>query len=470
MNWLKKNQDTGFKITAIFLISIAALFVFFCTLGMDTRFAPDEMMRYEIGEFIYNNNHLPWGDEPELITPWGFNYSFSPYFPTLIGVLFMKLAGLSSDNWLVLLSAFRQVSTLCVIGTGIYAYLIAKRVFVRYGSRTLFMCLSLFLPQFLYLGSYFNNDIFSCFLGFGFTYCWICGIKDGWNWKNCIHLGILCGVMSITYYFGYAWILGSLIVFLVSAWKQKKNPSWLWKRTGAIFLIAFAIGGWFFIKNAVFEPWDFLGLKATMIYQERFGQDLNLFEPFAQGYSLSEMLFKPVSLNGNYMVWMKSFIVSYIGMFASMSIRMSMKYYVFYLGLLGLGSLIGLILCVREFMQKRDQRPLLIGLGIALILPFFLSIFNSYFNDYQPQGRYMIANLCPLMLLTASGYNCLSLMFSEIQQRIYKQMTRKTLRITLSLSLIIGLFFAYKGVQLYYNYNSGILFENVGKVAENLRK
>lgn len=82
----------------------------------------------------------------------------------------------------------------------------------------------------------------------------------------------------------------------------------------------------------------------------------------------------------------------------------------------------------------------------------------------------MIANLCPLMLLTASGYNCLSLMFSEIQQRIYKQMTRKTLRITLSLSLIIGLFFAYKGVQLYYNYNSGILFENVGKVAENLRK
>ena len=45
-----------------------------------------------------------------------------------------------------------------------------------------------------------------------------------------------------------------------------------------------------------------------------------------------------------------------------------------------------------------------IGMALTLILPNILNIYNSYVNDYQPQGRYSMPMLIPLMYFMTMGY------------------------------------------------------------------
>lgn len=457
------NNKKLFPISASLLIILAAGFTIVCTLGLDTRYAPDEVMRKQIADFIVMNGYLPWGDEPELITVWGFNYSFSPYFPTILGSLFMKAASLFTDNPYILLAAFRQVSTISVIGTGIYSMLIAQNVFHRYGVQLLFVSLSLFLPQFLYLASYFNNDIFSIFLGYGFVYCWIRALRNGWTGTQCVHLGILCGLMSITYYFGYAYLLASLIVFCISCWKEKTDKIYFWSRFVIVFLIAFTIGGWWFIKNANFMAFDFLGFKATEFYQEMYGQNLNLLHP-ADTMSFIDMIFKPVGQGDEAMLWWRHSLMSYIGVFQSMSVVMHWKYYVFYFLILGSGFITGFVFSLKSFIKMNKNRLFMIALVISIVLPVFLSAYNSYVNDYQPQGRYMMSSLCAVMLCVAYGFSKLETIFDRAQGWLLNTVFRIKPDFRLSLSLITALFFCYKGLRLYYLHNAEILFTNLSRL------
>ena len=47
------------------------------------------------------------------------------------------------------------------------------------------------------------------------------------------------------------------------------------------------------------------------------------------------------------------------------------------------------------------------GLVIALVLPNLLNIYNSYVNDYQPQGRYSMPMIIPFMYFITKGYSFL---------------------------------------------------------------
>lgn len=458
----RKNQDRLFYWSAAVLVLIAVAIAFLGSLGYDPANTPDENMRYEIAEFIYQNSRLPWGDEPELITAYGFNYSFAPYFPTIVGALFMKIAGLFSQSPLVLMAAFRQVSVLSLLGMGIYASMLAHLVFRRYGARLLFVALSVFWPQILFLGSYFNNDICTVFLGYGFVYCWLKAWKTGWTWPGCIHLGILCGALSITYYFGYAYLLASILVFCWMDWKQEKNRKIFWQKFLLVFVIAFAIGGWWFIKNAIFMPGDFLGFKATEYYQVTYGIPEVQNNATKNHMSFVDMLTKPY---GGTSSWTETFLKSYVGLFSIMSIKMEPKYYDFYLWFVLIGMIFGIWCAVRLFLRRPSLRVILIALLLCLIIPLILSVVNSYINDYQPQGRYMISNLCPLLLLVSSGYEWINRFFISLQKRVSRMLTGKK-RAYISLTLILALFMAYKSTQLYYAYNKGIMFEHVSETVD----
>ena len=42
-------------------------------------------------------------------------------------------------------------------------------------------------------------------------------------------------------------------------------------------------------------------------------------------------------------------------------------------------------------------------MAAAGVIPFGLSLYNSYFSDYQPQGRYLMPMLIPLMYFVTKG-------------------------------------------------------------------
>lgn len=148
---------------------------------------------------------------------------------------------------------------------------------------------------------------------------------------------------------------------------------------------------------------DFLGFKATEFYQEMYGQNLNLLHP-ADTMSFIDMIFKPVGQGDEAMLWWRHSLMSYIGVFQSMSVVMHWKYYVFYFLILGSGFITGFVFSLKSFIKMNKNRLFMIALVISIVLPVFLSAYNSYVNDYQPQGRYMMSSLCAVMLCVAYGF------------------------------------------------------------------
>lgn len=441
------------------MIAAAAAAAFIASVGWSPANTPDEMMRYDIGRFIVNNHRLPWGDEPELITVWGFNYSFSPYLPTILGALFSQIAAFFTEDFTIGLIAFRQVSVLSLIGIGAYAVMISRQVFKRQGTQLLFLSFSLFLPQILFLASYFNNDLPSVFLGYGIVYFWISGTKEGWSWKRCIGLAILLGMLTITYFFAYGYILGSVILFLYSDWKQEKDRTVFWKKTGLIVLIAFLIGGWWFIKNAIFLPGDFFGFRATKLYGELYGNwdeiSQATFIPAEEGMGVLDMIFKPSPFGS---VWWDISLQSYIGLFQTMNILMPFYIYKMYYAALFIPALIGAVLFIISWKKLDGEARLLnLMLWMTLILPVLFSIYNSYTDNYQPQGRYILSNLCPLMLMCTAGYNWIQSQLERLAGWLLKR--PKDRPVWLPVCSAAAFCFMIMGIYALYRYNWPTILE-----------
>ena len=66
--------------------------------------APDEYMRYQIPEFIYQHGALPHGGDPSIRNPiWGISYGFTPILSYIISAGFMKVTSLFTTDPFALL-------------------------------------------------------------------------------------------------------------------------------------------------------------------------------------------------------------------------------------------------------------------------------------------------------------------------------------------------------------------------------
>ena len=75
--------------------------------------APDEQMRYQIADYIYQNGALPVGDDPAVRNPvWGISYAFQPILDYMAAAVFMKLVSFISTAPFALLMAARFVNVL----------------------------------------------------------------------------------------------------------------------------------------------------------------------------------------------------------------------------------------------------------------------------------------------------------------------------------------------------------------------
>ena len=179
------SDDWIYRMCVLF----GGVFIFILTLYISNTMimdhAPDEYMRIQIPFWIVSHGALPNGDEHELLNPiWGFSYGFTPYLPSLFASLFIKIASVFTENNQILLAASRFVSVLSITITWYVCCKIADRIIKTYACRILFSFMCCGLPQLIFLGSYFNNDMFgvmcSALIGFG----WLRGDQDGWNVKR----------------------------------------------------------------------------------------------------------------------------------------------------------------------------------------------------------------------------------------------------------------------------------------------
>lgn len=369
--------------------------------------APDEAMRTPIPFYVLDHGSLPLGSDPEIRNEiWGSSYGYTPYGTSLLSILFGWVARLLGAGQEGMIFAFRIPSCLFVAAAVLVCEKIGRRVFsssvAAYGL-ALFVG---FLPQVTFLGSYLNQDSMTIFATALVLHCWLVGIERRWDLAGSAALGAALGVCALSYYFAYGYILLSIVVYVVSgarmAREGRAEPRALALHALLVFAVAMAVGGWFFVRNFIIYDGDLFGRTASSVLAEQYAQPgfkpSEHWTPQIGGTGVIEMVLGD---------WLVTTAKSFIGVFAYMNEYLSNKLYVAY-GLVLLACLLASPLYLARGERFEGKALVIASLLVCALIVVGLDVYYSWAVDYQPQGRYLMGALVPLMLLAAAGLDALA--------------------------------------------------------------
>ncbi len=396
----KKNKKI---IMTIFLIGLFCYYLIW-TVSQPYNSCPDEKMKWDICKYIAEHNSIPDGrDESIRDSAWGISYAFQPILTYMICAVFVKIASIFTTQQFALVVAARLVSTISMTFTIYFVIKIANKLFKDKGIyKYLFIVFIAFQPITAFLASYINNDSTAILAISMIIYLWILGLESNWKTKHCILLGGAVGFCALTYYNAYGYILCSVLICLSSAVLNKMDAKEIAKKALIVASVAFAIAGWWFVRNAIIYDGDILGTKTQNEYGDKYA--LEQYKPSVRktpensNESIWHML--------NEDAWANTTAKSFVGIFGYQSILMSNKIYYLYLSLWLIGGL-GCLLKFKDlFIYKKEEKSKYILnyiFVIAIIIPILLSIIYSYTSDFQPQGRYIMGIIIPFVYFVVNG-------------------------------------------------------------------
>ena len=416
------------------LIALRCIFLFLCfslysfwALNLPTTMAPDEPMRLMVPNFIVNNGCLPLGDDPSIINyTWGSSYGFSTYGSSLFAIPFMMVAKIVDGSTMSVLLAARFANIALSISTLVCCFLISDSLKLPHSFSFLYVGLVAFLPQYVFLSSYFNSDILEFFSTALVLYALIRGHQSVWSKKSCIFLGISLGILALSNYYAYGAIIASVVFYFGSSCFHLKKNKTLSKKSMLIcrpFIVLFsalAIAGWFFVRNAVLYDGDIFGLSTSAKTAERLAapdfKPSQKTTPMSLGMSPIDMLahgFAGID-------WIRSTINSAIGVFGPMQFPLGNTIYHIYYILFCIGFVSGAYYCIKNG-EKGMRLVLLFTSLLILVIPILLSIYYSWSSDYQAQGRYIMAGIALYMFIIALGLHSLALKVERVTCRLCAQ-------------------------------------------------
>lgn len=377
--------------------------------------APDENMRMEVLEWILEHGALPRGDEPELLDElWGFSYALSVYGSTLLAIPGASIAAALGAGVEGIVLAARLTDVALSVAALALFFRVADRLFALAPTRFLFVGLIGFLPQFAFVSSYFNCEALDLFSVALTTLFLMRGIEGHWKLGDCCALGIALGVCALSYYFAYGLFPVSILVYYVSVVRIRAREGDLVVSRDLIFrpllvaLCAFAVCGWFFVRNLVLHG-DFFGTRTINELGEAHAieelKPSNRVTPQSLGVSIPSMVID--GGDGQFLPWGPYVFKSSVGAFGMMSVFLGTLGYAAYALILGIGCVFGVVRFCVDMARGRGSQWLPLAAGaVALMIAFTLAmaLFYSWSSDYQPQGRHVMAAMPALMLVVAYGY------------------------------------------------------------------
>lgn len=217
---------------------------------------------------------------------------------------------------------------------------------------------------------------------------------------------------ALSYYNSYVWILLSAVVFLMSfILKINNNRDYkkMFRMIGVMCLIVLACISYFFIRNALLYDGDFLGMRTMSNASELYAMDelkpSMRHTPEHLGVSLRHMLIN--------MGWIRSSYLSFIGNFGYVSTLCPVWIHDLYKVVI-IVAMIGTLAAFAEAVylnRKLGQafsgfkclfHTALIS-GILIVVA--LSLYYSYYIDYQPQGRYCYPMIVAFAYFIAYGFS-----------------------------------------------------------------
>ncbi|MES2630708.1 MAG: hypothetical protein V4611_02015 [Patescibacteria group bacterium] len=385
---------------------------------------PDELMRLLVPQYIHNHGTLPTGYDSEAIYgTYYWSYAFYPQFlGPIISALFMGIVGLVHNTPHALDLAARLTSVLFAVGTVAVVGLITRKLFEKNSYKEIYMYAAMILvaawPQFAFLAGYVNNDIIALFGVSVIIYACLLGLKDNWNYKNSLLLAVGFIVCILGYVNSYGFVLFGGLFFIASLVMQNQAVKKIWIMIGVVAITTLVVAGPFFIRNAVIYNGDFLGMRT---FKER------SIEGERDNGGNSQQTYAEVVKRSSATIFVdKQYITnqseSFIARFGAMNIRPSnsqILIYEIFIIVGGLGLLWMLFAYRKKILTQANRQKLFYGIFILLgsITTIGLSIYYTLAIDYQPQGRYIIYLLAPLIVF---GFYGLIFAFNKIFVKRYQ--------------------------------------------------
>ena len=407
-DWKKYKKIDMF--TIVVCIS-AGLMYFLWSNIIPYNHAPDEYMRYMIPQYIFEYGKLPAGNDPLIMdSNWGTSYGFTPITSYIISAFFMKITNLFCNDQSALLIAARFTSVIFSVGTVYLCCKIGEKCFKGIFSR-IFVISIAFLPEFIFISSYVNTDAFGIFTVSAVIYTFLVCNEKNWCVSSCIWLGISMGLCLISYSNCYGILIVAFLFALYSTITNKEiehKLKFIISRILLVFGVVMIVSAWWFIRNAILYNGDFLGMEASKACSETNAVDYlkpsNRRTPYVQGWSLWTMLYD--------MGWIESSMRSFIAGFDYMSLFLGK---IWYIGtyIVCLFGIIGNVL----YGNKEKIKKLGLFMLTMCAITVALSVYYSYFNDFQAQGRYCLPMIVSLHYILCIGWEKLA----RMSKRVYKK-------------------------------------------------
>lgn len=387
-------------VLALFYMSAAA----HLGLGVNDG-GPDETMRMLLPQAIASGNLFPSGFDQEVVYGLG-NWSYA-FYPQVLGAyasaFFMVIARILGGVNAQLIVAGRMASICFGLMTLTFVSRTVRVVVKSVSNENAAFCFEMvtlvllgFWPQFAFLSSYMNNDIVALCGVAIIIHALVLGIGSKWTMPRSILFAIGVVVVGLGYWNACVFAATGIPLFIVTVMRQSGSIKKKLAMIGAAAMLAAVCILPFYILNII-RYGDMFGMT---IFHERY------LEWLANG---GEVLQHPHVEGIKSLLLRTSFVFdtvdSFVGRLGYMTVCMPFLLCLMYLviALLGCG---GFIARARLFITNGNRLAFLLCCMLSCGLVVLLSIYYSVHTDYQPQGRYVIYLLVPLMIAACIGLFC----------------------------------------------------------------
>lgn len=368
---------------------------------------PDEHARYMVPLYICNHGTIPTGYEAELYSEdvgVGWTYGFYTLLPYILQGYVMRIVKLCvTDDPLILLYTARLVNV--VLGA-IMAYvvlLIGRKLFPDRRLGWGFSFLVTFFPEAIFLHTYCNPDSMALLSTALMIYGLLRGYEDGFARNSCLIMSAGIILCALSYYNAYGYIVSCILLF-AAYFVERRDGKWTvaWRglltKGAAVSALVLTCISWQFIRNFILYDGDFLGIETMQAMIKSYGVSrvtlANSGEPFYKLFTETDFL--------------RDLKKNFIARYGSASIDGQRSLYRFYELVIGSGILSAVVFRRKEpleaFGKDAGHRVFFhINMILCIAMPCILILRYVYAVDYQPQGRYIMPILVPLMFYVMYG-------------------------------------------------------------------
>jgi hypothetical protein len=260
------------------------------------------------------------------------------------------------------------------------------------------------LPQALYLYGYANSDAWSLSISI-FLFLWALTQRRLLDSRGKLAvLGGLIGLLIVSkpsFWLILPWVAGLLLRNLLRDYPLAAWATWRGLAVRAALLVtsvAVLVLAPLRIIYPLTQP-DFANRDRAMREQYAWPE----FRPSNPTYPGYHLAARGVPLRDVVMSrdWYEASAKSFYGVFGSLTVALPRHWYLFAYGV-GLANIAGTLYTAlrRGSRVNAADRRLLLGAIGTLVMCVGASLYNSWTNGYQPQGRYLFGAFVPIAILT----------------------------------------------------------------------